>query len=159
MTRLERYKQKLAELEAKRNQFMRQGKYVQMQHLDADLAELRRLIAEAEPKPVTELFTHEQIREAGLIPAVIEVHLAADYLAACCYTVEDVVKKLGGMAVSVIPELKEIIRKSNEFCSFLYEKDEDLKNLIMDDETLMNALHKKTMSYMSQRLSKKESNA
>lgn len=96
MTRLERYKAKLAEFEHRRNEFMRQGKYVQMQMLDADIDELRRLIEEAEPKPVTQLFTHEELRESGLVPAVLEVHLAADYLAACAYTIEDTVRKLGG---------------------------------------------------------------
>jgi hypothetical protein len=156
MTRLERYKEQLAKLEHKRGEFMRRGKYMEMQRLAADIDEVKRLISEAEPKPVTELFSPEQLRESGLVPAIVEVHLAADYLAACCYTVEDIVKKLGGVPVSVIPELKEIIKKSNAFCSFLYEKDEDLRNLITDDETLMNALHKKSLSYMNQRLRKND---
>ncbi len=156
MTRLERYKEQLTKLEHKRGEFMRRGKYMEMQRLAADIDEVKRLISEAEPKPVTELFSPEQLRESGLVPAIVEVHLAADYLAACCYTVEDIVKKLGGVPVSVIPELKEIIKKSNAFCSFLYEKDEDLRNLITDDETLMNALHKKSLSYMNQRLRKND---
>ena len=156
MTRLERYKEQLAKLEHKRGEFMRRGKYMEMQRLAADIDEVKRLISEAEPKPVTELFSPEQLRESGLVPAIVEVHLAADYLAACCYTVEDIVKKLRGVPVSVIPELKEIIKKSNAFCSFLYEKDEDLRNLITDDETLMNALHKKSLSYMNQRLRKND---
>ncbi len=156
MTRLERYKEQLAKLEHKRGEFMRRGKYMEMQRLAADIDEVKRLISEAEPKPVTELFSPEQLRESGLVPAIVEVHLAADYLAACCYTVEDIVKKLGGVPVSVIPELKEINKKSNAFCSFLYEKDEDLRNLITDDETLMNALHKKSLSYMNQRLRKND---
>lgn len=152
---LEYYKGKLANLEERRNALMRAGNYKASMRLNQDIEEVRRLINESEPKPVTELFTHEQIRESGLVPAVLEVHLAADYLAACCYTVEDIVKQLGGVAVTVIPELKEILSRANKFCEFLYTKGEDLESLIENNESLLEALHKKTMSYIKQRVCQK----
>ena len=153
---LEYYKGKLADLEARRNRFMRAGQYKKSMQLNQDIEEIRKLIEESEPKPVNELFTQEQIQNAGLIPAVLEVHLAADYLAACCCTVEDIVGKLGCQAVTVVPELKEILKRANEFCNYLYEKDSELESLIRDDETLMEALHKKTMKYIEQRVCKKK---
>lgn len=48
MTRLDRYKEKLKELEWKRNEFMRRGKYVQMRRLEEDLKQVRAEIAECE---------------------------------------------------------------------------------------------------------------
>ena len=47
MTRLDRYKEKLKELEWKRNEFMRRGKYVQMRRLEEDLKQVRAEIANA----------------------------------------------------------------------------------------------------------------
>lgn len=151
------YKQKLSELEERRGRLMRTGQYKQSMLLNDDINQLRKHIEEMEPKRVTELFTHEQLNESGLVPAVLEVHLAADYLAACCYTIEDIVKKLGGHAATVIPELKDILKRANSFCEFLYDKDPDIRSVIEDDESLMYALHKKTISYLNQRLTKSKS--
>lgn len=156
---LEYYERKLAGLEERRNALMRGGKYKASMRLNQDIEEVRRLIKEAEPKPVTELFTHEELRESGLVPAVLEVHLAADYLAACCYTIEDTVKRLGGVAVTVIPELKDILSRANKFCDFLYTKGDDLESLIEDNDTLLEALHKKTMRYIEQRVCQKQKTA
>lgn len=159
MTKLERYKQKLAELEAKRNELMRQGKYMQMQRLSADIENVKKLIKQAEsyePKPIRELVAMDKIHESGIIPALIECHLAADYLAACAYNVNDIIEGLGFKAVSIIPELKELIRKSNSFASQLCSKSELLSDMLIDNETLINALHKKTIHYIDQRVSPKQ---
>ncbi len=157
MTRLERYRLRLEELEAKRNQFMRQGKYMQMQKLDAELTEVRKLIEEAEkysPKPIRELVSMDKIQQSGLIPALIECHLAADYLNDCCYTVNDIIKGMGFSPASIIPDLKEIISKSNVFASLLCDRSEQLGDLLVRNDTLIAALHKKTLGHISQRLSR-----
>lgn len=159
MTRLERYRQQLAELEGRRSQLMRQGRYMQMYKLNSDIEEIKALIAEAEQyeaKPIKELLGMDKINESGIIPALIECHLVADYLTACTYTVNDIIKKLGFQPVSVIPELKEIISKSSSFASQLCDKSEILSNMLTDNDTLLEALHKKTMSYIFQRINPKQ---
>lgn len=159
MTRLERYRQQLMELEAKRNQFMRQGKYMQMRQLDVDLEQVREHIREAEAyeaKPIKELISMDEIHESGLIPALMESHLAADYLAACCYNLKDIISKMGFRAVSIIPELNQIISRCNSFASILCEKNEILTDMLLDNDTLIDALHKKTLSYIRQRTAPKK---
>lgn len=156
---LKYYKSKLADLEERRNALMRAGNYKASMRLNEDIEEIRRRIEEAEPKLVTELFTHEQLRNSGLVLAVIEAYLATDYLAACCYTIEDIVKQLGGVPVTIIPELKEIQNRANKFCEYLYTKGDDMDTLMSEDDTLMNALHKKTMSYIEQRVCQKPKNS
>ena len=154
MTRLERYRQQLSELEARRNQFMRQGKYMQMHKLEDELNEVRKHIAEAEnyeAKPIKELVSMDEIHESGLIPALMECHLAADYLNSCSCEVKDIIKKMGFRAVSIIPDINEIISRTNAFASVLCEKNEVLRDMLLDNDTLINALHKKTLSYIAQR--------
>lgn len=154
------YQARLDQMIDRRNAYMRKGKLNYLPQMDADIAGLREIIKQCErdrearkPKPVTDLFTHEQIQKSGLIPAVLEIHLAADYLAACCYTVEDIVKQLGGVATSVIPEIKDVITRANNFCDALYEKDdENATDIIENDEALMRTLHSKTMKHILQRL-------
>ncbi len=155
MTRLDRYKAKLATLEARRAQLMRQGKYPQMQQLDADLQEVRTLIADAEEyeaKPIRELLTEDEIHQSGLIPLLLECHLAADFLTDCTTILMERIKALGFRAVTLVPDMKEIIRKSDAFASILCTKGELLSDLLTDNETLLSAMHKKTLSYIEQRM-------
>ncbi len=161
MTRLDRYRERLSALETRRNQFMRQGKYMQMQKLACDMERVEGLIKEAEAyeaKPIKELVSMDAIRESGLIPALMECHLAADYLAACSYTVKDIIKGMGFTAVSIIPDIDNIISRCNAFASILCEKNECLRDMLLDNETLINAIHKKTMSYICQRAGNKSKN-
>lgn len=154
MTRIERYRQKIRELEATRSRLMRQGKYVQMHRLDEDIKEVKCLVEEAEryeAKPIKELLTEDQIHEAGIIPMIMECHLAADYLTDCAYNLSDSIKELGFNPVSLIPEMKEIIEKSNAFASILCKKNQTLSDMLTENDTLLAALHKKTQSYIMQR--------
>lgn len=155
MTRLERYKQKLEEIKAKRNRLLRSYNLVKASALNAEIEEIEKLIGEAEQyeaKPIRELLTREQIQESGFVAALIECHIAADFLAYCTYNVEDILKRFGMHAVTMLPDLKEIRKRCDDFAARMYGMNEDLDNLITDDETLMEAMHKKACSYITQRL-------
>lgn len=156
---LESCKKKLALLEAKRNNFMRQGKYASMQALEEDIKAAKRLIEKEEeyrrPKPIHELMSHEKIVESGIMVAMMECNLAADYLTDCAFALKDIISKLGLQATTVMPELDEIIKKSNAFASMLLvSNNEHLKSMLIDNDTLISALHKKTMKYIEQRIPK-----
>lgn len=153
---LKYYQQKLADLEARRSLLLRAGKYNQSMRLNDEIERIRKLIEDAKPKPVCTLFSLEEIRRLGIVPAVIEAHIAADYMAACCYTIEDILSRLGGNATTVVPELRDIIARLDNFCNYLYDKGDDPRALIEDDDILMEALHKKTMNYILQRLKSKK---
>ncbi|MCM1369848.1 MAG: hypothetical protein NC204_05690 [Candidatus Amulumruptor caecigallinarius] len=163
MTFIERQKQALAKLEMKRGILLRSGQYGRLQQLDEDLERVRDLIKQAEKeaeerasRPARDLMNDEKILESGLIPAVIESHLAADYLAACCYNIEDIIDNLGYRATSIVPELKKLIKDANDFAAYMLDKNPNLDDLLIEDETLIQALHKKTLNTIKQRLGKKK---
>lgn len=159
MTRLERYRDQLAKLEAKRNMLMRTGRYFDSVRLNQDIIEIEKCIRKAEeyeescrPKPLKEILSEEELHEMGIIPLMIECHLAADFLTGIAYEIVDVCKKHGLTDVSFMPELKDLIKKSDIFASFLTKISPELRNLLLRNETLNASLHKKYIRYIEQRL-------
>lgn len=162
MKKLERYRNRLAELEAQRSRLVREGDLIMATALNNDIKRVEGLIKEAEeyeeaikPKPIKELIPMDKIHESGIIPMIMECHLAADYLNACSYQLYDAIKAMGFNPVSLIPDMDEIIKKSNAFASILCDKNQCLSDLLTDNDTLLNALHKKTVSYITQRTTTK----
>ena len=159
MTRLERYREQLAKLEAKRNMLMRTGRYVNSVRLNQDIIEIEKCIREAEeyeescrPKPLKEILSEEELHEMGIIPLMIECHLAADFLTGIAYEIVDICKKHGLSDITFMPDLKDLIEKSEMFASFLTKISPELRSLVVNNETLNNALHKKCINYIGQRL-------
>lgn len=107
------------------------------------------------PKPIKELIPMDKIHESGIIPMIMECHLAADYLTACAYQLSDTIKEMGFNPVSIIPDIEEIIKKSDAFASILCGKNQCLSDLLTGNQTLIDALHKKTVSYITQRTTSK----
>lgn len=155
MTRLERYEQKLATLEGRRSQMLRKGRYVDVQMLDSEIEEAKALIREAkdyQAKPVLELLSREEIQESGLVALLIESHLAADFLADICFRIEQVFKERGLQAVSIVPDIKDLLKRSNIFASILCLKNAELSSLLIDNEDLIGKLHSDTLGYIKERL-------
>ena len=88
----------------------------------------------------------------GIIPLMIECHLSADFLTGVAYSVVDICKKHGFSDVVLMPDLQDIIKKTEKFASFLAEVSPELCELITNNETLNNAIHKKYLKYIEQRL-------
>lgn len=159
MTRLERYREKLRQLENRRNELMRSGRYLKSAALNEDIRELEKVIKEAEdyeescrPKPLKDMVSKEELDEMGIVPLMIEAHLAADFLTAISYMVLDTCKRHGFERISLMPDLKELIKKSEMFSGFLLRVSPELRDLLTRNDTLVNAVHKKYMSYIGQRL-------
>lgn len=127
--------------------------------LNEDIKEVERAIKEAEeyeesckPKPIRELLTKEEIEEMGIIPLMIECHLAADFLTEVAYMVVDTCKEHGLENISFIPDLRDLIKKSDMFASFLTKVSPELCDLLVRNETFNASLHKKYLKYIEQRL-------
>lgn len=156
MTRLERYEQQLKDLEKKKRDLMSAGNFVKSIALQKDINEIKALIEESrkyyEPRPMSELITPEELKEMNIVPMMIECHLVADFLTEVCYMVVDTCKKHGYDNISFVPELKEIIKRTDKFASFLNGMTPDLQNLLLRNETFNASLHKKFLSHIEQRL-------
>lgn len=156
MTRLERYEQQLKDLEKRKNEFIKAGNFIKSIALQKDINEIKALIEEArkyyEPRPMSELITPQELKEMNIVPLMIECHLIADFLTEVCYMVVDTVKAHGFDNISFVPELKEIIAKTDKFASFLTRMSPDLQDLLLRNETFNASLHKKYLKHIDQRL-------
>ncbi len=159
MTRLERYRDRLSQLEERRSELLRAGKYCESSALHEDIKEVERLIKEVEeyeeslkPRPIRELVSEQQFQEMGIIPLMIECHLVADFLVEVAYMVVDRCKAYGFVDVSLMPDLMDIIKRLEKFASFVTTLSPELCNLIVRNETLNASLHKKYLKYIAQRL-------
>lgn len=163
MTRLERYKRDVAELERRYSRLLGAGKITQALQLSHEISEIKTIIAEAEeceqfneeaekPKAITEIVSRQRLRESGLVTMLIECHLAADYLTDCAYNVKDTMDGMGLITTTIIPEIEEITKLSESVASAICKISDKLSDLMTDNDTLIVALHKKTLSYINQRL-------
>lgn len=153
--RLERFKDRLKQLEARRNALMRSGKYMQSIQLNSDIEDIRKMIAKEEeyykPKSLKTLVTDKDKRKE-VVHLIIESHLAADYLTATAYALKDWLDDNGLIPYSVVPELEDIIKKSEAFASSICRINPKLSEMMVSNDTLIDALHKKTMSYITRNL-------
>lgn len=163
MTRKQRYEAQLDELRARHGELLRSGRYLDAMRLSANIKHVEQMIAEAEaydkayeeslkPKPIKDILSREEINRMGIIPLMIECHLVADFLAEVSYMVLDTCKEHGLTDVSFMPELNEIIKRSEKFASFLATLSPDLGNMVARNETFNASLHKKYLKYIEQRL-------
>lgn len=159
MTRLERYKERLDRMTEKRSELLRRGRFIEANELNAEIREVELLTKQAEefeevrrPRPIKELVTKQELHEMGIIPLMIECHLAADFLTGLSYMIVDICKKHGFTDVRLMPEIRELLEKCEKFASALAEMSPELKDLIVNNETLNDALHKKCLGYIKQRL-------
>lgn len=164
MTRLQRYEEKVKELEAKRSKLMREGKILQSMNLHKDIEDIKKQIEEIrpyyEPRPLSESVTPQELKEMNIVPLMIECHLIADFLTEVSYMVKDTVKKHGFENITFVPELDQIIKLSNSFASFLIRLTPELQQLLLRNETFNASLHKKFLKHIDQRLTKfKKENA
>lgn len=155
---LQKYRQKLENLEAKRSELMRSGRYMESIRLNADIEEVRKLIEAEEdylkPKPLKELVSKEQADEVTNI--IIECHLAADYLTAVAYELKDWFDKNGLIPHSVIPELNQIVKLSESFAGSVCKVNPNLRDMMINNDTLIEALHKKCQTYIKRNLNLKK---
>lgn len=156
MTRLERYEQQLNELEKRKGELIKTGNFVKSIALQKDINEIKAMVEEArkyyEPRPMSELITPQELKEMNIVPMMIECHLVADFLTEVCYMVVDTCKKYGYDNISFVPELKEIIKRTDKFASFLNGMTPDLQHLLLRNETFNASLHKKFLGHIEQRL-------
>lgn len=158
MANLNKFRRQVAELERRHALLLKQGRIVQALALRRDIDNVQKMIdAEEEarkPKPIQDLIPKDKLAESGLVELMIECHLIADFLNAVVYEIIDKVDEFGYSVHNVAPELREIADKTQKFASYMCTKDENLSDMMTDNETLINALHKKTLSYIQQRFNR-----
>lgn len=141
----------------KRGGLLRSGRYVDAANLSADIKKVEDLIKEAEAyeeatksRPIKEIMTNEEIVQ--VVPLMIECHLIADFLTETTYMIVDKLKEFGITDVTFMPEVTELLKKSEKFAGAMAKMNPELCDLIVNNETFNASLHKKYLKYIEQRL-------
>lgn len=155
-TRLQRYEDKVSELEAKRATMLRKGDFIGSMKLNKDIQEIKAMIEEIrpyyEPKPLSEVVSKKELDEMGIIPLMIECHLIADFLTEVSYMVVDICKEHGWEKLSFTEDLNVILKNADKFASFLAGVSPELCQLLTRNETFNKSLHKKFLNHIDTRL-------
>ncbi|MCH5234742.1 MAG: hypothetical protein J1E16_05560 [Muribaculaceae bacterium] len=155
-TRLQRYEEKVKELEARGAELLRSGRYVQAINLRKDIDKIKAMIEEIrpyyEPKPLSEVVSKKELDEMGIIPLMIECHLIADFLTEVSYMVVDICKAHGWEKLSFTEDLDVVLKNADKFASFLTGVSPELCELLTRNETFNKSLHKKFLNHIDNRL-------
>ena len=156
LLRIKRYEEQIAELEERRRRLLRTGQYVQSHRLNAQIADIRKMVEELKemttPKPLSQTVTPQELKEMNIVPLMLTCHLAADFLTWVCYEIVDVCRDHGLENVNFVPELKEILKKTDCFASFLTRMSPDIQELLLRNDTFNQSLLKKYLSYIETRM-------
>lgn len=155
MQKLKRYEAQVRELEGRRQKLLNLGKYMQAMALSPDIDKARKMLDDyresIRPRLLRELLTPEQIKESGIEHLIAEIHLATDFLIVCQYNLMEMCKNYGILIEDIRRPLQDSIKRSNEFVSQLMGCNKWLEDMMTENETLNEAIHKKITSYINQR--------
>lgn len=155
MKRIDILKKKLADLEAKRGQYLRSGRYAQMYALDKDIAQVKadiEVAKEFELKPLRELMSTKEIIESKMIHRAVKLHIAADYVAEVAYEMYDALAALGFELHTIAPEFIAVAKNAQSLANKLIDKAPALTELLTENETLLKAIDKKVETFIGQRV-------
>lgn len=104
-----------------------------------------------QPNPISELLTPEQIAKHGIVQKIIEMHLAADFLADSAMVLRETLEGLGLNGCSLFKYTAEIKHNSEYFASLLCAY-QSLQDFICDDGEYIEAAHNLTNAYITKHL-------
>lgn len=115
--------------------------------LEAQIAEEQKY----QPQPIALLLTKEQIAENKIVQKIIEMHLAADFLADSAMVLRETFEKLGLNGCSLFKYIADIKRDSEHFASLLCSY-QSLRDFICDDSEYIDAAHNLARAYIDKNL-------
>ena len=154
--RIDRLKEQQTDLKRKIASLMQSGKYAQASGMMRKLNEIEVQIEEAEaqvPRALSQLFDKKTLNESGINKLIVEVHLAADFLADCAYELKDAFDKLGVQETKLVPLLDEIKKRSQSFASIVCHPEfAGLSDFMVTNEEFINAMHEISQKYINDHL-------
>lgn len=155
---LNNLRRRLAAAEHQRSLLLRTGRYLESMRKNQEIEELRQAIEHEEkfytPRPLAEIITDVDKR-IEIVRMLLELHLAADFVVDCVCGVKDWLNSEGLADISISRELADMKAVHERFASGLCKINDALCALMTDNDTLIEALHKKTLSYIDSRAEKK----
>lgn len=135
---------------------MRAGKFMQANTQIQKLKSLQAQIEEEEasvPRALSEIFDRKTLNDSGINKLIVEVHLAADFLADCSYALRDAFNKLGVEETKLLPLLDEIKKKSQSFADIVCHPEfAGLSDFMVTNDEFINSMHEIAQGYINEHL-------
>ena len=144
---LEKQRRRLEEAKSKLHYATIADAEFRIRLLEAQIAEEQKY----QPQPLSDILTKEQIAENGIVQKIIEMHLAADFLADCAMILRQTFENLGLDGCSLFPHIAEIKRNSEKFASLLCNY-QSLTDFICNNDEYIDAAHNLALTYMDKKL-------
>lgn len=159
MTRKERLQNQLTELENRRALLIKQGKLLQAVGLDKAIAEKEEAIKDCEYHeyvPLHEVVSRDKLTEHKVYARLIEIALAADYLADAAIDCKETLQRLGVGHLKLMDDIEAIRRTATKLSGMPCDtKYDELYDLMMDNDELIDGLHILSRNYIRQKLDSK----
>lgn len=160
MTRKERIEQELKKLEANQRMLLRAGKLIQATQMNKQIDEKRQAIKDCEYfeyVPLNEVISKDELTKNKVYAKLLEIALAADYLADCAIECKDVLNKLGVGHLKLLNDV-EIIRKHANILSGMpcQEQYGVLYEFMMDNDKLIDDIHTLSRHYIREKMANTE---
>lgn len=156
MRRIDKLKEKLDKAMARQSALTRSGKLVESLRMNAVISAIEEEIAEArkyEPQQLGKLLDRETLRRMEIGAKLVEVHLAADYLADCAFDIRETLDKLGLADCSIFPMLRSIQRQAQEFADIVCHPEfAGLSDFMTTNDRFIDDMHLIARRYISEKL-------
>lgn len=156
MTRKERIEKDLKSLEAKQMAYIRASKLIQANQLNKQIEEKKQALKDCEYyeyQPLNEVVSRDELTKNKVYAKLLEIALAADYLADCAIECKDILNGLGVNNLKLMEDV-EIIRKHANILSGMPcdEKYDKLYDFMMDNDKLIDDIHTLSRRYISEKM-------
>lgn len=156
MTKKERIKQDLKKLEEKQIAFLRASKLIQANQLNKQIEEKKQALKDCEYyeyQPLNEVVSRDDLTKNKVYSKLLEISLAADYLADCAIECKEILNNLGVGNLKLMADV-DIIRKHANILSGMPcdEKYDKLYDFMMDNDKLIDDIHTLSRRYISEKM-------
>ena len=156
MTKKERLQAELAKLEVKLTDLIKKGKLIQSCQVRKQIEEKQQAIKDCEYyeyQPLNEVVSRDELTKNKVYAKLLEIALAADYLADCAIECKETLNKLGVGNLKLMEDV-EVIRKHANVLSGMPcdEKYDKLYDFMMDNDKLIDDIHTLSRRYISEKM-------
>lgn len=156
MTRKERIEKDLKSLEAKQMAYIRASKLIQANQLNKQIEEKKQALKDCEYyeyQPLNEVVSRDELTKNKVYAKLLEIALAADYLADCAIECKETLNNLGVGNLKLMADV-DIIRKHANVLSGMPcdEKYDELYDFMMDDDKLIDDIHTLSRHYIREKM-------
>lgn len=153
LTKIERMKAERDKLIARRNAYVRNMRLDMAVKMDARIDELDKVLDDLKPKPLSQIAPMEDLRKLKVLEHLVQVYMAADFLADRCFQVNEDFDRLGLELHNIAPEAKDLCRRAEQFASRVAAPEfAGLADFILENEAYIEGMRELTEDYQKRRL-------